>query len=336
MSGFRKFLVANVPDASRQISPSAGFAKRRVGNMVVTMQDGIHRLLDTSQLGRLRNAIVGSRFTVEGNLQGAHRSPLKGFSIEFADYRPYVKGDDLRHLDWKAFARNERLYIRQYEEESNLRVYLLVDGSRSMSYGHDKVTKYWFAARMAAALGYTTVQQQDSVGLTLFDRKIRHQLPARSSREHLRLLGNTLADHLPGETTDVAQSLHRLADTVRRRALVVIFSDLLDELDTVRRALAHFRRKKHDVIVYHVMDPWELKFPFHDIGNFEDLESGEQLITNPREVRQAYQEAVAEFLYSCRRICAALDIEYVLCNTEHDPVELLRQHLSRRSLGGRS
>jgi uncharacterized protein (DUF58 family) len=299
------------------------------------MNDGIHRLLTKAEVAGLHNLSMGSRFTVEGNLQGAHKSPLKGFSIEFADYRQYVKGDDMRHLDWRVYARNERLYIRQYEEECNLRVYLVVDGSRSMAFGHEGHTKYHFACRIAAALAYVTIQQQDSVGATVFDSRIRHQMPARSSREHLRLLGNVLADHQPASETNVAETLHRLAESVRRRALIVILSDLFDDLDSIHRALAHFRRRKHDVVVYHVLDPAEITFPFHDIGNFEDLETARTLVTNPREIRQAYQEAVSEFLYACQGACSALDIDYVLSTTDNTLTDFVRRHLSRRTRGGR-
>jgi uncharacterized protein (DUF58 family) len=299
------------------------------------MNDGINRLLNPREIARFSSLALGSRFTVEGTLAGAHRSPLKGFSVEFADYRQYVAGDDLRHLDWKVYARNERLYIRQYEEECNLRVYLLVDSSNSMSYSHEGISKYRFACKLAGALGYVTVHQQDSVGLTIFDSRVRSQLPSRGGLEHLRVLSNLLCDHEPSEETDVAMTLHRLAETVRRRALVVIFSDLFDDLERVRNALAHFRRRKHDVIVYQVLDPAEIEFPFRDIGNFQDLESGDQLITNPREVRSAYQEAFAEFLFSCQRICAGLDIEYVLATTDKPLGAFIQEHLSRRARAGR-
>lgn len=299
------------------------------------MAEGIQKLLSKEEIASLRNLEIGSRFTVEGRLQGAHKSPLKGFSIEFADYRPYVKGDDIKHLDWKVFARNERLYVRQYEQECNLRVYMLVDGSASMRFGHDRLSKYRYACRLAAALAYVTVQQQDSVGLTLFDRHIRAQLPARSSREHLRLLGDSLEQHEPANETDVAETLHRLAQSVQRRALVVLFSDMLDDLGTINKALAHFRRRKHDVIVYHVLDPAEINFPFHDIGNFQDMETGRNVITNPREIRHAYQEAIQEFLFACQKICAGLDIDYALSTTDVPPTEFLRRHLARRSRTGR-
>ena len=299
------------------------------------MNDGINRLLNSREIARMNSLALGSRFTVEGTLAGAHRSPLKGFSVEFADYRQYVPGDDLRHLDWRVYAKNERLYIRQYEEECNLRVYLLVDASSSMSYAHDKDSKYRHACRLAGALAYMTVHQQDSVGLTLFDSEIRNSLPAKSGLEHLRILCNTLADHEPGRETDVAMTLHRLAEKVRRRALVVILSDLFDDLERIRTALAHFRRRKHDVIVYHVLDKAEIEFPFRDVGNFQDLETGETLITNPREVRSAYQEAFADFLQGCQRICAGLDIEYVLAPTDRPVGVFVQEHMIRRKRAGR-
>ena len=303
--------------------------------MVPAMNDGISRLLTNVEIARLGNLALGSRFTVEGTLAGAHRSPLKGFSVEFADYRQYVPGDDLRHLDWRVYARNERLYIRQYEEECNLRVYLLVDASASMAYGHDRISKYRFAGKLAAALAYVTVHQQDSVGLTIFDSSVRSRMPAGSGAEHLRLLANQLCDHEPGNETDVALTLHRLAETVRRRALVVILSDLYDDLERLRTSLAHFRGRKHDVILYHVLDRAEIDFPFRDIGNFEDLETGGTVITNPREVRRAYQEEFSEFLFSCQRICAGLDIDYVLATTDEPVGGFVTRHLARRRRRGR-
>jgi len=299
------------------------------------MNDGITRLLNNREIARLGRLALGSRFTVEGTLAGAHRSPLKGFSVEFADYRQYVPGDDLRHLDWRVYGRNERLYIRQYEEECNLRVYLLVDASNSMSYGHGRISKYRFAAKLAGALAYVTSHQQDSVGVTIFDSKVRTQVPARSGLEHLRAVANLLSDHTPAHETDVAMTLHRLAEQVRRRGLVVILSDLFDDLERLRNALAHFRRRKHDVIVYHVLDRAEVEFPFRDIGNFEDLETRETLITNSREIRAAYQEAFAEFLFSCERISASLDIDYILATTDNAVGDFVQRHLARRQRRGR-
>lgn len=295
------------------------------------MPDGINRLLTREDLGRLGGMSLGSRFTVEGALQGAHRSLLKGFSLEFSDYRQYVAGDDLRRLDWRVFGRNERLYIRQYEQECNLRVHLLVDASRSMSYTYDeRLSKYAFAAKLAAGLAYITTRQQDSAGLTLFDSKIRSRLPPGAGAEHLRVLANQLADHQPAAETDIALTLHGLAEKLQRRALVVVMSDLFDDLNRIRQALAHFRRRKHDVILYHVLDPTEVKFPFHGSLVFEDAESGDKIMVNPGDIRREYLESIDAFLAECRQMCAGLDVDYSLVTTDQGPSTFLRQHLARR------
>ncbi len=294
------------------------------------MRDGIHRLLTDLELSRLSRLNVTSRFTVEGQLQGAHASPLKGFSVEFADYRQYVPGDDLRHLDWRVFGRSERLYIRQYEEECNLRLYLMVDGSRSMDYGHETDSKFAYAARLAASLAYVTVQQQDSVGLTIFNTEQDIHFPAKSGLAHLRAVANALADYTPRGQTDVAMNIHRLAEEIQRRALVVIISDFFDDIEALRRALAHFKRRKHDVIVHQLLDPAELEFPFRDLGNFEDLERGTTIITNPRAVRRAYQEAVADFLKQLQGVSASLDLDYNLITTDQPIPPFIQQHLNRR------
>ena len=297
------------------------------------MNDGMSRMFTPLEMRRLAGLRLGSRFTVEGTMVGAHRSSQRGVSLEFSDYRHYVPGDDLRHLDWRAMARNERLYIRQYEQECNLRVYLLVDASGSMGYAGPGQTaaKFQTAARLAAALAYITVRQQDNVGLTLFAKDLLFQLPAGGGAEHLRILTNRLAAQKPAGETGIAETLHRLAGSIRRRALVVIFSDLFDDLDRVRQALAHFRRRKHDVILYHMLDPAELDFPFEADTAFTDLETGVELPVNPRELRQAYLHEMETFLYETRRICAGLDVDYVRTAGIADIPLFLRRHLTRRA-----
>lgn len=314
------------PQSSRGCNPSGG------GHVKPEMKDGITRLFSPLEMRRLAGLRLGSRFTVEGTMVGAHRSNQRGVSLEFSDYRHYVPGDDLRHLDWRAMARSERLYIRQYEQECNLRVYLLVDASGSMGYAGPgrSVTKFQTAVRLAAALAYITVRQQDSVGLTLFADKVGFQLPAGGGAEHLRILANRLADAVPGKETNIADTLHGLAGSIRRRALVVICSDLFDDLDRLRQALAHFRRRKHDVIVYHTLDPAETDFPFEGDTAFTDLETGTELPLNPRELRGAYLEEFQNFLYETRRICAGLDVDYVPAAGLSDLPRFLQQHLARR------
>ena len=297
-------------------------------------EEGISRLLSPQDITRLGRLALTSRFTVEGSQTGAHRSQRKGISVEFADYRQYVPGDDTRHLDWKVYGRNERLYLRQYEEETTLRVHLLVDASASMAYAGGGVSKYTYAAQCAAALAYITIRRQDNVGLAIFDDRTRQMLPPKNGAEHLRALANLLADHRPASHTDMATTLHSLAENASRRGLIILFSDLFDDLDKLRAALAHFRRRRHDVIVYHILDRHELDFPFKDASVFQDLETGERITTTPRDIRTAYQKAVEEFLNGCRAVCSSLDVEHVLALTDTPPVDLIVRHLKQRALAG--
>ncbi len=297
--------------------------------------DGINQLLTPAEIARLGSLRLGSRFTVEGSMAGGHRSQLKGVSVEFADYRQYVPGDDPKHLDWRVYGRNERLYLRQYEEETSLRVHLLVDGSRSMAYASASISKYRYACICAAALAYITIHRQDTVGLALFDRKCEMVMPPRSGAEHLRVLCNQLAGHEPVNETDLAAPLHHLAEQAKRRGLVIIFSDLFDDVERLRSALAHFRRRRHDVIVYQILDRAELDFPFRDTGAFQDLETGELVVTSPKEIRNSYQSAMEAFLFQCRKVCAGLDVEHILALTDQAPVDLVLRHLHQRALAGR-
>ncbi len=295
------------------------------------MKDGVANFFSPLELRRLAGLPVASRFTVEGAQLGAHRSHLRGQSLEFSDYRAYVPGDDLRRLDWRALARSERLYLRQYEQECNLRVHLLVDASGSMAYHYPpRPSKHAVAARLAAAVAYATVMQHDSAALGLFDAAVRDRVPPGGGAEHLRLLCNRLAATQPGQGTNIAQTLNQFAASIRRRALVVIVSDLMDDVGKVRHALAHFRRRRHDVILYHVLDPAELEFPFQGDTAFTDLETGEQMTVNPRELRKAYLARMEEFLFECRQACATLDVDYQLVRTDADIPSLLRRHLGRR------
>ncbi len=294
------------------------------------MKDSINRLLTNLELTRLSRLNVSSRFTVEGQLQGAHPSPLKGFSVEFADYRQYVPGDDLRHLDWRVYGRSERLYIRQYEEECNLRLYILLDASGSMLYGSEKLTKFTYATRLAAALAYVTIQQQDSVGLTVFNAANKAQYAARSGLAHLRQVANCLAEFTAEDEGNLADNIHLQAEARQRRALIVVISDLYDDPEKLRLALAHLRRRRHDVILYHVLDRAEIEFPFRDLGNFEDMETGERIITNPKAIRHTYQEVFTDFLKRTQAICSSLDIDYNMVTTDAAFIPLIRQHLNRR------
>jgi uncharacterized protein (DUF58 family) len=292
--------------------------------------EGIRHFLAPRELQQLARLTLQSRYVVEGNLAGRHRSPNRGASTEFADHRAYIAGDDPKRIDWKVLGRTERYYVRRYEDETNLRVYFVVDRSASMGYGSGAVTKYDYACRLAAALGYVVVKARDSVGLYLYSNRIDAMAGARNSFNHLNNLLKTLQKHKPALTTETAITLHQIAEDVHRRGLIVLLSDLLDQPAEVVKALAHFRKQHHDVILLQVMDPMELDFAFKQAAEFEDLETGEKLVTDPRALAEEYQRALEAFLEEYRGPCAEMNIDYRLVNTREPPEEFVRAYLEER------
>ena len=294
------------------------------------MAGGITSFLKPQEMQHLARLALQSRYVVEGSLAGRHRSPMRGASSEFADHRAYIPGDDPKHIDWRVFGRTERYYVRRYEDETNLRVYLVIDRSNSMLYGSGDVTKYAYACHLAAAIGYVVVKARDSVGLYLYSDRIDAVMGARNSFNHLNDLLRTLAAREPASLTDTAKTLHQIAESVRRRALIVLFSDLLDNPPEVIKALAHFRKSHHDVIVFHTLDPAELDFPFKKGAEFEDLETGEKIIADPRSLAAGYRQAFAEFLEQYRQPCAEMNIDYRLVNTSRGADTFVRAYLEER------
>ncbi len=297
------------------------------------MAGGIARFLTPEQLQRLSRQTLQSRLVVEGNLAGRHRSPLRGASTEFADHRAYIEGDDPRRIDWKVFARSERYFVRRYEDETNLRVYLALDRSASMGYASaDRRSKYDYACRLAAAIGYVVVKAKDSIGLCLYSDRPQVFLPARNTLLHLDNLLSVLGDQPPtlGTPTATARTLHEMAESIRKRALIIVFSDLFDDGDSIRQALAHFRKQHHDVILFHVLDPDELDFPFPRGAEFEDMENKERLLVDPRRIAAEYRAAFAQFLESCRKCCVELNIDYRLVRTDQPFDRFLRAYLEER------
>jgi uncharacterized protein (DUF58 family) len=293
-------------------------------------REGIAGLLTPAERHTLARLVLQSRYVVEGNLAGAHRSPQKGASSEFADHRAYIPGDDPKHIDWKVLGRTDRYFVRRYEDETNLRVYLVLDGSGSMAYGSDGTTKYDYACHLAAALGYVTVKARDSVGLYLHTDRIVARLDAVNSFKHLNNLLKTAQQTRPGARTALAQTLHAVAESVRRRALIIVLSDLLDEEENVRLALAHFRKQHHDVIVFHVLDPAEIDFPFKRAARFEDMETDEAVTADPRALAADYQAAMRAFMDGYRQSCAAMRIDYRLARTDLGIETFVRAYLEER------
>jgi uncharacterized protein (DUF58 family) len=288
--------------------------------------------LDPAVVARLGTLELKARTIVEGFLSGLHRSPFKGFSVEFAEYRQYIPGDDLHTIDWKVYARSDRHYIKKFEEETNLDCHLLLDVSGSMGYGsHHGMSKFEYGACLAASLGYLMNRQRDAVGLTAFDENIVAMLPASSRPGHLRALLVTLDRLITGHKTNVSKPLHLLADSLTKRGLVVLISDLLDDPDEVIRGLKHFQFRGIDVIVFHVLDPDEIDFPFEHATRFEDLETNEEVMAVPGAVRDHYLKAMGGLIERYRRELGATGIDYQLLNTNH-PLELaLMSYLSTRS-----
>ncbi len=280
---------------------------------------------------KLENLSLLVRQAVEGFISGLHRSPHRGFSVEFAEHREYVPGDDLRHLDWVAWGRSDRYYIKQYEQETNLRAYLLLDVSASMDYRSTApVTKLDYGRYLSACLAYLMCRQQDAVGMTAFDSGIRFQLPPASTPAHLDRMFTSLEGLRPGKKTDIAPTFHSLAESIPKRSLVIILSDLYDQPEQILRALGHFVFKKHQVILLHLMDPAELEFPFRAMHTFVDAETGRKLQVDPRYVRQEYCRQVRLFIEKYRRECTQRNIEYQMVTTDEPYDRMLLRYLAGR------
>ena len=292
---------------------------------------GEKQFLDPAVVARLGTLELKARTIVEGLLSGLHRSPFKGFSVEFAEYRQYIPGDDLATIDWKVYARSDRHYVKKFEEETNLDCHVMLDVSGSMAYGSSGITKFEYGACLAASLGYLMNRQRDAVGLTAFDDRIVAALPASARPGPLRSLLITLNRLEPGRETDVARPLHRLAESLTKRGLVVLISDLLDDPDRVVRALKHFQFRGTDVIVFHVLDPDEIEFPFARATRFEDLETGEEVMAVPSVVRDHYLAQMNGLVGQYKRDLGACGIDYCLISTEQ-PLEIaLLAYLSTRA-----
>jgi uncharacterized protein (DUF58 family) len=271
-------------------------------------------------LSRIARLELRARHVVEGFVSGMHRSPYKGFSVEFAAHRPYVPGDDVRHIDWRVYGKADRYFVKEYEEETNLRTHLLLDCSGSMAYpdhpGTGRMTKWDYAATLAASLAHLLIYQQDGVGLTLFDHEVRQQLPVSTSRAALRTMAEVIEAHSPNDTTDVRTLFHELAGRVPKRGMVVVLSDLLTDVDDVVRGLQRLRFDQHDVLVLHVLDHDELEFPFADRTRFEGLEQVDlNVLTDPQSLRGSYLEALAAYLRRVRAVCLNLRVDYALMST---------------------
>ena len=297
------------------------------------------RLLDGQALAKLHKLELIARGVVEGFVSGRHRSPYKGFSVEFAEHRAYAPGDDLRDLDWRVYGKSDRYYVKQYIEETNLRAVLLLDASGSMAFAGARaarrdgapLSKFAYAQLLAASLAHLMIHQQDAAGLVTFDTKVRRYIPPRSRVSHLKALLEELAATRPGQETNLAAIFHDIAERAHRRSLIIIISDLFDDVEELLNALHHFRYRKHEVLVLHVMAEEELSFPFEQWSSFRDLEvAGRRVQLDPRTVRAAYLDQVHRFVRRLELGCGQMGIDYVPMSTAQDFDVALAHYLAGR------
>lgn len=317
------------------------------------------KYLNPSVVARLSNMEFKARMVVEGFIAGMHKSPYHGFSVEFAEHRQYMPGDDLKHLDWKILGKTDRYYIKRYEEETNLKSYLLLDISRSMNFksddisglnikkkgffrklisgsevqpgqSHDSLTKLEYASHLAASLAYLMLLQRDAISLTTYDTKIRSYIPPHSTKANLQLILKELSNVESVNETGTAKCLNEIADKVKRRGLVIVFSDLFDEQSEVINALKHFRYDKNEVIIFQILDPIELTFLEGNPVTLKDMETNEEIFSQPVSMQKAYQESVQEFINKYKTECRKNNIDFITLSTSTPFDTALLNYLNKR------
>ncbi len=313
------------------------------------MRSEYNRYLKPEVVSRLANLELKAKFVVEGFIAGLHKSPYHGFSVEFAQHRQYMPGDDIKFLDWKILGRTDRYYIKQYEEETNLKSYLIFDTSKSMSFaslrGHgakrrgrsnlktendSQLSKIEYAKYLAASLAVLMHFQKDATGLVVYDESIKNYVRPKSTNQNLKLLLNTLSNAETSGKTNTASVLNEVADKLKRRGLVIVFSDLFDDQKKVINALKHFRHYGNEVIVFHILDPQEMNMFIDSPVIFKDLETNKELLTQPLQLMEAYKEAVQSFIETYKRECRAAGIDYVLLSTDTPFDKGLIEYLNKR------
>ncbi len=278
------------------------------------------KYLDPRTLARVSSLDLRARLIVEGLMTGMHRSPYQGISVEFAQHRPYVQGDDTRHIDWKTYGKTDKIYLKQYQEETNLHLLCIVDASESMNFssvGHDaeRWSKYDQATAIAAALSYMAIQQQDSVGLAIFDTDLKHFIKPSNSPAQWKIITKELTLVPKLKKTSTGRILDQLAEKLTHRSLIVLLSDFFDDMDNIKKGLRHLRYKKHEMIAFQVLDPEEVDFPFEDTTMFKGLEESGELLTEPRALREAYLEQLALFTAGMQKICRGMQIDFQRINS---------------------
>ncbi|MBE2226931.1 MAG: DUF58 domain-containing protein [Ignavibacteria bacterium] len=320
------------------------------------MQTDYKKFLQPSVISKLANIELKAKFVVEGFIAGLHKSPYHGFSVEFAEHRQYMPGDDLKYLDWKVLGRTDRYYIKQFEEETNLKSYIIVDSSRSMQFRSSEselnsvsplkklfrkkeqvqsaikssISKLEYSTYIAASLAVLMNFQKDAAGLVVYDESVKTFIPPKATSQNLKLILNKLASIEPSGKTNTASALNLVAERIKRRGLVIIFSDLFDDQTAVINALKHFRYKRNEVIMFQVLDPAEMNFAIDSPTIFKDMETSKEMLSQPISVMNSYQDAVKEFIDNYRNACLSNNIDYVLLSTETPFDQALLGYLNKR------
>jgi uncharacterized protein (DUF58 family) len=293
--------------------------------------DDPRKYLDPLTLAKVRGLELQARLIVEGYLSGQHKSPYHGFSVEFAQHREYVPGDDIKHIDWKVWGRTGRFYLKQYEEETNLVCWILLDVSESMKYGSvDGVSKYDYACMAASALAYMTLMQADAVGFVTFDSQVRRFLKPSGQPSQLKQMVNIMNQGVGGEKSNMAPLFHDMAERINRRAILFVISDMFEDLQPILAGLKHLRHKKHEVVLWNILDAAELTFPFQESTLFRGLEQYPELLTDPRSLRESYLEQINGFLADLKRGCRDQNIDYVQLSTDTPLNVALSSYLAHR------
>jgi uncharacterized protein (DUF58 family) len=300
------------------------------------------QFLDPAVVSRLARMDLKARLIVEGFFAGMHKSPYHGFSVEFAEYRQYMQGDNIKNVDWKVYGKTDRFYIKEHEEETNLKATILLDKSGSMGFASVTgsgetavaISKLTYGGLLAASISYLMIGQRDAVGLCLFDEAVRTFIPHRSVRRHLMYLLTTLDALSPGEQTSISPALHQMAERVNRRGLIILISDLMDEPDEVLMGLKHFRHRQHEVIVFHVLDRKEVTLDYRDEVEFNDMESARKLRVEPAFIKANYTTAVRRWIDRLSRGCREHQIDYNLLLTDTPFDQALAAYLNKRQRMG--
>ena len=295
------------------------------------MAETFKKYLDPKTLSRVSALELKARQVVEGIVTGLHKSPYHGISVEFAEHREYVPGDEIKHIDWRVYGRSDRFFVKQYEAETNLRAYIILDTSESMLYGSKNSTKLEYASFLASALAFLLLQQRDSVGFIGFDSKINSYIPPRNSPRHFRLILKELEQASSGPKTNIEEVFHDLAERIKKRGLVIVISDFFYDVEKTLLSLQHFRHKKHEVVVFHVLDRSELTFPFDEMTLFKGFEGNQEILAESWSVRKGYLKAMENFIKRLKTGCMGKRVDYVPLVTD-EPLDLkLSKYLAART-----